>query len=197
VDNFGFEIERRFIGSSGDRDNGASAQRGDGATGNQDQAGNSSSFTIHSSPQWSSIGFVKGSGTSTSPKEYTFLDRNLVAGRYAYRIKQIDHTGMFAYTDAVEVEVGLAPKEFMLSQNYPNPFNPTTTIEFTIPEDGRVRLRIYNLLGEGVATLVDEERKAGIYQQVVFDATKLATGVYISQLEFNGRQLIKKMLLVK
>jgi predicted outer membrane repeat protein len=188
VDNYGFEIERRFIGSSGDRDNGASAQRGDEEI-NQ--------LTTHQLTSWSRIGFVKGSGTSTSPKEYSYPDRRLPSGRYAYRIKQIDNSGAFRYTEAVEVEVGLAPRVFTLSQNYPNPFNPTTTIEFTLPEDGRVKMRVYNMLGEEVTTLVDEERKAGVYQQALFDASRLATGVYFSRIEFNGKQLIKKMMLLK
>ncbi len=91
----------------------------------------------------------------------------------------------------------LAPRVFTLSQSYPNPFNPTTTMRFTLPEDGRVRLKIYSVLGEEVATLVDEERKAGVYQQIVFDASRFATGVYVSRLEFGGKRLVKKMLLVK
>jgi hypothetical protein len=140
---------------------------------------------------------VPGAGISSSPKEYSFADKNVAPGRYAYRIKQIDLSGTFTYTSSLEVLVGLAPLEFALSQNYPNPFNPTTTIEFTLPEDGRVKLRIYNMLGEEIATLVDEERKAGVYQQIMFDASRLATGVYISRLEFKEKQLVKKMLLVK
>ena len=128
--------------------------------------------------------------------EYSFLDKP-AAGRYAYRLRLLDKQGGAVASGGVEVEVGLAPKEFTLSQNYPNPFNPTTTIEITLPEDGRVKLRIYNMLGEEIATLVDEERKAGVYQQIVFDASRLATGIYISRLEFKEKQLIKKMMLVK
>lgn len=64
-----------------------------------------------------------------------------------------------------------------MGQNYPNPFNPTTTIEFTIPADGHVLLKVYDLTGREVAKLVDEERKAGVYQQVMFDASRLASGL--------------------
>ncbi|MBI4417139.1 MAG: T9SS type A sorting domain-containing protein [Ignavibacteriales bacterium] len=86
-------------------------------------------------------------------------------------------------------------QEFSLGQNYPNPFNPTTTIEFTVPEDGHVLLRVYDISGREVATLVDEERKAGVYQQVVFDAASLASGLYFARLQAAGKQLDRKMIL--
>jgi hypothetical protein len=97
----------------------------------------------------------------------------------------------------MEVEIGLAPREFTLSQNYPNPFNPSTTIEFTIPEDGRVRLDIYDMKGQMVAALVNEERRAGVYHQVVFNAGSLSTGTYIAHLQFGGTATLRKLLLIK
>ena len=129
--------------------------------------------------EWMYVGFVQGSGTTTSPNEYSFTDERVSPGRHAYRIKQMDHNGAFTYTTAVEVEVGLAPKEFTLSQNYPNPFNPTTTIEFTLPEDGHVRLAVYDVRGRLVSTLIDEDRRAGVYHQAVFVANNLASGTYL------------------
>jgi hypothetical protein len=177
--NHGFELERRTVSSS------------------KFQVPGPETFNLKPETAWTTIGFVPGSGTSSSPRDYSFVDKPDEPGRYAYRIKQIDHSGAFTYTSTLELEIGLAPLEFTLSQNYPNPFNPTTTIEFTLPEDGRVKLRIYNMLGEEIVTLVDEERKAGVYQQILFDASRLATGLYISRLEFKGSQVIKKMLLVK
>ncbi len=90
------------------------------------------------------------------------------------------------------------PSEFFLSQNYPNPFNPTTTIDFTLPADGKVTLKVYDVLGREVAVLLNnEQRKAGELQQAVFDASRLSSGVYFSRLAFNGKQLLKKMLLLK
>jgi len=166
-DNHGFDIERRTVGN------------------------------LLSAVNWGKVGFVEGAGTSTSSREYSFADKNVAAGRYAYRIKQIDHSGSFAYTDAVELEVGLAPLVFALAQNYPNPFNPTTTIEFTLPQDGRVVLKIYDITGREVATLVDEERKAGVYHQAVFDASRLASGLYFSRLQSGGLQSVKKIVLLK
>ncbi len=97
----------------------------------------------------------------------------------------------------MNVGVGNAPRVFSLSQNYPNPFNPTTTIEFTIPQDGRTRLVVYNMLGQEVGTLLDESMKAGELHQVRFNGARLASGIYFSVLRFNNKQLVKKMLMIK
>ena len=76
------------------------------------------------------IGFVEGNGNSNSEKEYNFVDKNVsLAGRYFYRLKQIDTDGSFKYSKVVEVDLTV-PLKFNLSQNYPNPFNPSTTIKF-------------------------------------------------------------------
>lgn len=88
------------------------------------------------------------------------------------------------------------PKEFKLEQNYPNPFNPSTTIEFTIPETGRYNLSVYNILGQLVKTISDEEYVAGYYK-INFDAGRLASGMYIYKLSGNNVNLIKKMLFLK
>ncbi len=146
---------------------------------------------------WEKIGLVPGAGTSGSPHEYSFVDGNVTSGRYAYRINQIDKDGSFKYGKEVEVEVGLAPKEFNLVQNYPNPFNPSTTIEFTVPVDGRATLKVFDVLGREVAGLFDGESKAGYYNRVVFDASRLASGLYFARLEFGGKQILKKMVLMK
>jgi hypothetical protein len=146
---------------------------------------------------WTKIAFVEGSGTSSAPHAYSYIDRGLLPGQYGYRIVQVDRTGGLKYSKEMHVDVGTAPRVFALSQNYPNPFNPTTTIEFTLPSDGRVVLKVYDITGREQATLLDEERKAGVYQQVVFDASRLASGVYFARLQFGGKQLLKKMLLLK
>ncbi len=77
-----------------------------------------------------------------------------------YRLKQIDTDGKFEYSKVIEVDLG-SPTKFELSQNYPNPFNPVTTIKFSIPQPGNVKLTVYNLLGEQVAELVNGFREAG------------------------------------
>jgi hypothetical protein len=177
TNNYGFEIERRKIG---DMDL-ASTNNGSTAT------------TL----QWSKASFVSGSGTSNFPKYYSFTDNNLRPGRYAYRIKQIDQDGTFKYSESVEVEVGLVPKMLTLSQNYPNPFNPMTTIEFTLAEDSKVSLKVFDMLGREVATLMIGELKAGVLHQQTFDVSKLSSGMYIYRLQTGNKSLAKKLMVLK
>jgi hypothetical protein len=141
------------------------------------------------------VGYVAGFGTTTEPKSYSFIDTKLEAGNYTYRLKQIDFDGTFTYSEEIIVEVEI-PLVYSLEQNYPNPFNPSTTIKYSIAEDGFVKLVVYNLLGEEVTTLVSNEQKAGRYE-VVFDASKLSSGVYMYRLESSNFLSIKKMILVK
>jgi hypothetical protein len=96
---------------------------------------------------------------------------------------------------AVNGQVGV-PDKFELNQNYPNPFNPTTTINFTLSKISDVKLTVYNLLGQKVMTLVDSRMSAG-QQSVVFDASKLTSGVYFYRLDAGSFSAIKKMMLLK
>ena len=123
------------------------------------------------SQQLEKIGFVKGNGNSNSPKYYSFEDNNLTAGKYSYRLKQIDTDGQFEYSKVIEVELG-APMKYELTQNYPNPFNPVTTIQFSMPETGEVKLVVYNILGEQVALLMNENKEAGVHT-INFNASEL------------------------
>jgi hypothetical protein len=84
-----------------------------------------------------------------------------------------------------------------LNQNYPNPFNPTTTISFTLAQDGFTTLKIYNVLGKEVATLVNGEMKAGVTNTVTFNASKLSSGVYFYQLDAGSFSETKKLMLLK
>jgi len=117
---------------------------------------------------WQKIAFVKGHGTTTEPQFYSFIDESVASGNYQYRLKQIDYDGSFEYSGIVEVEVGL-PTEFSLEQNYPNPFNPSTMIRYEIPGQARndnmlVVLKVYDVLGNEIATLVNEEKPSGTYE---------------------------------
>ena len=87
-------------------------------------------------------------------------------------------------------------KEYDLSQNYPNPFNPSTTIKYQIPKDGIVTLKVYDILGSEVVTLVNEEKVAGKYE-VNFDASRLASGVYLYRIKVNDFYSTKKMVFLK
>ncbi|MEW5799904.1 MAG: LamG-like jellyroll fold domain-containing protein [Bacteroidota bacterium] len=149
------------------------------------------------SSTWAKVRFVEGNGTTNAPKEYSFIDRVQKAGKYLYRLKQIDRDGKFSYSQEVEVTVGSVPKVFALEQNYPNPFNPTTTIGFTLQVSGLTTLKIYDAIGREVATLVNENLEAGVYHQKTFDAGNLSSGIYFARLQANGKQMMKKMLVMK
>ena len=144
---------------------------------------------------WEKIGFVKGSGNSNSLKEYSFVDNNSLSGKVDYRLKQIDNDGEFKYSNIVEVSLS-APTKFSLEQNYPNPFNPGTTIKYSIAKDSFVTMKLYNIVGEEVATLVNEEKPAGYYQ-IKFDASNLASGVYFYTLSTGNFRETKKLVLLK
>ena len=144
---------------------------------------------------WKNIGFVGGYGTTTEPNSYSFTDNNLSSGNYEYRLKQIDFDGSYEYSNVVEVEVN-AHLQFALNQNYPNPFNPTTQIEYTIPKDGYVSLKVYNALGQEVANLINGIQKAGSHD-VTFNASNLSSGVYYYRIESDNKVLVKKMMVVK
>jgi len=145
---------------------------------------------------WNQIGYVEGHGTTTEKKEYTF-NENTTAGKYQYRLKQIDHDGTFEYSNAVEVTVGLIPGDYQLSQNYPNPFNPTTTITFAMNNTERVTVKVHNMLGQEVATLFDGIANADEVYSLSFDAKELSSGVYLYTLNSASKNEVKKMSLMK
>ncbi len=88
------------------------------------------------------------------------------------------------------------PNEFKLEQNFPNPFNPTTTIQYQLPADSKVTLKVYDILGSEVATLIDKEQEAG-YKEVQFNGSSYASGMYIYRLTSGSFSSIKKMLIIK
>ncbi len=153
VNNYGFEIERQNL------------------------------ELISQKSEWKIIGFVEGHGNSNSPKYYLYEDNmSILSGKYFYRLKQIDIDGNFEYSDVVEVTVS-APDNFSLDQNYPNPFNPSTTIKYSITgvasgfSLSQVVLKVYDVLGKEIKTLVNENLPAGIYE-VEFDASEYPSGLY-------------------
>lgn len=146
---------------------------------------------------WKTIGFIPGSGNSNSPKEYSFTDKSLsVNGNYCYRLKQIDIDGQYEFSGVVEVKVTVASNDFKLFQNYPNPFNPTTIIRWQAPVDGMQTLKVFDVLGNEVAILVDEYRTAGYYE-VEFDASNLSSGIYFCRFSSATSTEIMKMILSK
>jgi hypothetical protein len=147
--------------------------------------------------EWNSIAFIEGKGTTTENQQYRYVDNVNSAGKYSYRLKQIDYDGSFHYSNVVEVEAGFIPKVFVLEQNYPNPFNPMTTIEFTLAEDGKTELKVYNIIGKEITTLFKEEGKSGQIYKINFNADELPSGIYFAKLTQGSNQTVRKMVLIK
>jgi hypothetical protein len=167
VSNYGFEVERAsFISKSEIRNS-----------------------------NFQKIGFVQGHGNSNSPKDYTFTDTPVEGTSFQYRLKQIDTDGKFQYSDIVTVEIA-TPVQFELKQNFPNPFNPATHITYNLPRDGFVTIKVYDIVGSEIATLVNEEKKAGSYL-ITFDGANLSSGIYICIMTGNGFVKSIKMLMIK
>lgn len=159
---------------------------------------NNLGFTVErktSNSDWTEIGFVSGRGTTTEQSFYNFSDNNLSANKYYYRLKQTDFDGSFEYSNEVEIDVNPVA-EYSLSQNYPNPFNPSTTIEFNIAEQGLVNLSVYNLLGEKVATIVNEIIESGSHK-FKFNAADLASGIYLVKMTSGNFSDVIKINLLK
>ncbi|MCZ7614790.1 MAG: T9SS type A sorting domain-containing protein [Ignavibacteriaceae bacterium] len=166
---------------------------------------NNQGFEIQRSKdgKFETIGFVDGHGTTTETQVYSFIDKNLITGKYNYRLKQIDFDGTFEYSNVIEVEV-TSPSTFSLEQNYPNPFNPNTKIRYTIPnviasetkQTQFVSLKIYDVLGNEVATLLNEHTPSGSYE-VEFGASNLPSGTYFYQLRAGSFIETKKMIVLK
>jgi hypothetical protein len=147
---------------------------------------------------WVKVGSVNGNNTTSKISNYSFVDdaSKLGAVSINYRIKQIDLDGSSKYyylSSAVQIS---APKSFELSQNYPNPFNPNTSIRYNIPKDSKVKIEVYDALGRTVASLVNEYKSAGSYS-VNFDASSLASGVYLYKISAGDFTATKKMNLLK
>ncbi|NWF91039.1 MAG: immune inhibitor A [Ignavibacteriaceae bacterium] len=164
---------------------------------------------------WNKIGFVPGVGNSSSIQNYSFVDNtNDKFGKYAYRLKQIDFDGSFKYLNEIELEI--FPIIFSLQQNFPNPFNPSTKIKYSIPtaplnsspyqgegNRGRlVTLKVYDILGNEVATLVNQEQPSGSYEvefpdEEIGNIPSLPSGVYFYQLKTGAFIQTRKMILMR
>jgi hypothetical protein len=181
VNNYGFEIERASTSLS--------------TINHQSRAGSS---------EWEVIGFVTGHGNSNSPQNYSFLDIETLNSNIKYRLKQIDTDGSFEYSNVVEVKINGSNK-YKLFQNSPNPFNPSTKIKYSIPSivgngqttsSTHVTLKVYDILGREVATLIDKQQTSGNYE-VIFNANNLPSGVYYYRLISGNFSETKKMNLLK
>ena len=140
------------------------------------------------------IAFIPGFGTTTEPKEYSYTDEN-VSGFLKYRLKQIDFDGSYEYSKVIEIN-STPILSFKLNQNYPNPFNPSTNISYILPSEGKVKLTIFNSIGEEVELLVNEIQSEGKYK-ISWNAESYPSGVYFYRLQAGTDIEMKKMLLMK
>ncbi len=178
LNNYGFEVQRSAFSSQQSVDN---------------QKLNADS--------WIKIGFVHGAGNSSSLKNYSFVDSNPVGGsNFYYRIKQVDNDGSFKYSKVIEVKI--IPSVFSLYQNYPNPFNPETKIKYKVAPsnlakgDALVQLKVYDMLGKEVVTLVNERKQPGEYE-VEFNGANLPSGIYFYRMRAGNFTSTKKFILLK
>ncbi len=156
LENYGFEIQRNSIDSKA------------------------------SIEDWENIGFVKGHGSSSSPKSYSFADIKILGvEKYFYRLKQIDNDGTSTFSKVIEVDAPIV-NSFSLEQNFPNPFNPATRIKFAIPTESSVKLVVTNLLGQEVDVIVDEIISAGNHE-AVWNASNVSSGIYFYTLSVTSK----------
>ncbi len=164
-------------------------------------------YPIEGIDEWINIGFVQGHGTSYSPKFYEFIDNDPPVGDLKYRLKQIDLDGTFKYYSATaSVSFGVTsatgnnlPSEFVLYQNYPNPFNPNTTISFSLPRADYVTLKIYDILGNEIELLINNEWKEAGTHDIIYSAknNKLSSGVFFYNLQTGNFSETRKIVLLK
>jgi len=151
--------------------------------------------------QFGALTQIPGHGTTSTPNDYQFIDRSVVNGiTYEYQISDVDINGAETMYDLIvsatpSAEVA-APTEYALHQNYPNPFNSSTTIRFDIKESGQVTLKVFDLLGREVVTLVNSEVSAGA-QTISWDASGLASGIYLYRIEAGDFRATRKLLFLK
>ncbi len=153
--------------------------------------------SINDADNFVTVGFVDGKGSSTEINYYSYTDNPQVSGvnQIYYRLKQIDFDGTFSYSDVVNVNYDV-PAEFVLGQNFPNPFNPSTRIEYFVPNESFVTIKVYDFLGREVTTLVNETKSTGSYE-LSFDASGMPSGTYFYTLIADNYSATKKMILIK
>ncbi len=151
------------------------------------------------------IGFVEGYGTTSSPSIYGYQDSDLSEDSYQYRLKQIDFDGSFFYSQSIEVEI-TSPKLYKLGQNYPNPFSISkhgsqTAIRFQLPQTEMVEIKVYDMLGREVRTLVSKVSPAGSHQIHWDGKNKLglpvSAGMYYYQIKTQNFNACKKILIIE
>lgn len=145
---------------------------------------------------WVNLGFISGNGNSNTIHNYSYCDNDVNrTGEYYYRLKQLDNNGDFVYSSTINLFVDISIS-FEIKQNYPNPFNSSTTISYQVSNNCRVTLKIFDILGNEVITLVDENKSKGKYD-IQFNAKDISSGIYIYQIKAGDIVDSKKLVLIK
>ena len=153
-----------------------------------------------SDEQFIKIGFIKGSGNSNTPKQYSFEDNSSQPGNISYRLCQINTDGLVAFSN--EIQVNSIPSNYILYQNYPNPFNPSTIIKYTLPFESKVSIKFYNSIGQCIREVNEATMQPGYYS-LNFNSSGLASGIYFYSIKAvstnakNNYTAVKKMMLLK
>ena len=146
---------------------------------------------------------IQGAGSSDQAHSYSYIDQDVKAGNtYYYKLADVDFNGNTAFHGPISVSVEtVTPTKYALEQCYPNPFNPETAINFSIKQTGKVSLKIYNVQGQLIRSLVDEDKLAGSYS-VIWNGTneqgtRISSGTYLYTLKVNGFEDTKKLVFMK
>jgi len=150
-----------------------------------------------------STDLIQGAGSSDQAHSYSYTDEEVKTGNtYYYKLADVDFNGSVTFHGPISVTVeAVTPTKYMLEQSYPNPFNPETAINFSIKEAGKVSLKIYNLQGQLIRSLIDEEKLAGSYS-IIWKGTndqgvRVSSGTYLYTLKVNGFEATKKLVFMK
>ncbi|MFZ1517955.1 MAG: PQQ-dependent sugar dehydrogenase [Ignavibacteriaceae bacterium] len=161
---------------------------------------NNKGFEVHrkiDNNEWFTVSFVEGNGTTAENKSYIYIDNLSMSNKVtlSYRLKQIDFNGDYSYSSEIKINL-ISPDNYSLEQNYPNPFNPSTVIRYSLPDESNVSLKVFDVLGNEIETLINKQQTAGSYE-INFNASKLSNGIYFYQVTANGFSKTLKMIVLK
>ncbi len=145
---------------------------------------------------WNKVGYVTGNGTNNGHVKYSFDDIKVNSGMYKYRLKQFDFNGnteYFTLENSLEI---MLPNSFTMGQNYPNPFNSSTKIEYQVPKDAFVNIKIFDITGRELNTIVNDVKEPGYYT-ALFDGSRFSSGVYFYRMTAGTFSKILKMTVLK